>query len=148
MTNLLDEPRPVSAGEQWLEEGLIHKTRRGEAVRSRSEVIIADALFANDVPYVYEQPLAMPGGSRRLSDFTVEDRESGVSVYWEHLGLTLDAAYRRRWEEKQDWYRRNGILPREEGGGTNGTLVVTEDSPRGGIDSGAIDALVNEVFGR
>jgi len=37
-------------------------TRKGEMVRSKSEKIIADCLFENNIPYVYEAPLALKNG--------------------------------------------------------------------------------------
>ena len=55
-------------------------------------------------------------------------------------------SYRRRWEDKLTWYRANDILPREEGGGKNGTLIITRDEPNGSIDSARIAQLIEEVF--
>jgi hypothetical protein len=43
--------------------------------------------------------------------------------------------------------KANNILPREEGGGAAGTLVVTHDRADGGIDSAAIAKLIEELFG-
>jgi len=57
-----------------------------------------------------------------------------------------EAAYRRRWEEELVWYRGQGVLPIEEGGGPKGTLIVTGDQPDGGIDSQSIAALISSVF--
>ena len=37
-------PQVVQIGDQFFEERLVHKTARGELVRSKSEVIIANAL--------------------------------------------------------------------------------------------------------
>ena len=56
-------------------------------------------------------------------------------------------SYSQRWKEKQQWCRDHRILPREEGGGPNGTLVTTRDEPDGGINSQATSNLVKEVFG-
>ena len=55
-------------------------------------------------------------------------------------------SYRRRWEAKLDWYRTHGILPREEGGGENGTLIVTRDEANGSIDSARITALIVDLL--
>jgi hypothetical protein len=43
--------------------------------------------------------------------------------------------YKRRWDEKVQWYRDNGILPHDEGPGPHGTLIITRDDPKGGTDS-------------
>ncbi|MGE3342580.1 MAG: AAA family ATPase [Vicinamibacterales bacterium] len=147
LTNLFEAPRPVKIEERFLEDRLIHRTRRGEAVRSKSEVVIADLLHSLSVDYRYEAELTMEDGSRRLPDFTIDDPASGLKVYWEHLGMLNVPRYREQWQEKLAWYRRNGIAPASEGGGPNGTLVITEDDPRGGIDSGGIERLAREVLG-
>lgn len=147
-TNLFAPPAVVRVGEAFLEEALIHRTARGVPVRSKSEVIIADRLDAHGLPYSYEQPLPRGDGGVWYPDFTIEDAATGDLVYWEHLGLLHDATYERRWQRKLDWYRAHGVLPREEGGGPNGLLVTSRDDARGGIDSAAIDALIQEVFGR
>jgi len=146
LTNLFGPPKPVKVGDSFLEERLIHQTSRGEAVRSKSEVIIANLLHARNIDYHYEHPLEMDGVTK-YPDFTIEDDDSGTTYYWEHCGLLHDPSYRRRWEEKLTWYRTNDILPLEEGGGGAGTLLVTHDRDDGGIDSAAIATLIGELFG-
>ena len=61
LTNLFAPPTPVKVGEKFLEDRLIHRTARGEAVRSKSEVIIANLLHAKNVEYLYEEPLDLGG---------------------------------------------------------------------------------------
>jgi hypothetical protein len=56
-------------------------------------------------------------------------------------------AYKARWGRKLDWYRQQGILPWEEGGGPNGILLTTQDDERGGIDSARIEQVLREVLG-
>jgi hypothetical protein len=146
LTNLFGPPRPVQIGEAFLEDRLIHRTVRGEAVRSKSEVIIANLLHAKRIDYHYESPLEL-GGIVKYPDFTIEDDETGRTYYWEHAGLLHDKAYRRRWEAKQRWYFEHGIVPFEGGGGPKGVLVSTRDSSDGGIDSPEIAGLIDAVFG-
>lgn len=55
--------------------------------------------------------------------------------------------YRSRWVTKLAWYRTQGILPFEDGGGPAGALVTSRDDERGGIDNMKIEALVRSVFG-
>jgi len=146
LTNLFGPPRPVAVAGTFLEERLIHRTTRGDAVRSKSEVIIANLLHAAKVDYHYESPLEL-GGVVKYPDFTIEDDDTGVTYYWEHCGLLHDPAYRRRWEDKREWYRANGVLPVEEGGGPNGALIVTRDQVDGGIDSESIGGMIEKTFG-
>ncbi len=145
LTNLFYAPAPVEVDGKYLESRLIHKTRRGEPVRSKSELIIADLLFSRSIEYVYEQPLHMADGSRRLPDFTLDDPATGVTYYWEHLGMLDRPDYRARWERKKQWYADHGVLSHEEGGGPKGVLIVTEDGAGGSISSHDIEALVDEL---
>jgi hypothetical protein len=147
LTNLFLAPSPIEVDGRFFEEYLIHRTARGEMVRSKSEVIIANALAATGVDYAYERPLTIEGATK-YPDFTVEDMESGQTFYWEHCGMLHVPSYRRRWEEKLGWYRAHGILPREEGGGENGTLITTRDEPNGSIDSAKITELIANTLGQ
>ena len=145
LTNLFGPPSPIEVGDRFLEEGLIHVTSRGEAVRSKSEVIIANLLHAKGIDYHYEHPLEL-GGVTKYPDFTIEDDDAGITYYWEHCGMLHDPAYRRRWEQKQAWYHEQGIDLLDKGGGPNGTLIVTRDHADGGISSPEIASLIENVF--
>lgn len=145
LSNLFTAPSLVQVGESFLEEGLIHITVRGEPVRSKSEVIIANLLHSKGINYQYERPLQFEKVPK-YPDFTIEDDDTGITYYWEHLGMLGNYKYRNRWEAKQEWYRRNGILPFSEGGGPRGTLIITRDQADGGIDSAQLNVLVAEVF--
>ena len=147
LTNLFAPPKPVKIGDSFLEDRLIHRTARGEAVRSKSEVIIADHLHANRINYHYEHPLEIDGVIK-YPDFTFEDDDTGITYYWEHCGMLPDPAYRRRWEAKEKWYRANGIRRHDDetGGGPKGTLIVSEDTPKGGISSQDILRLIRTVI--
>lgn len=125
---------------QWRSDGLIHTTAKGERVRSKSEVIIADHLHelrGEGVEYDYEEPLYARSGDRRdlrLPDFTVRYR--GQTWYWEHLGLIDDPTYRANWiEHRRPWYKDNGFADK---------LIESYDGPGGTIDSSAIAKLIRE----
>ncbi len=145
LTNLFVAPSPVVVDGRFFEEHLIHRTARGEMVRSKSEVIIADHLANKGVDYGYEQPLTIEGVTK-YPDFTIEDMESGSIFYWEHCGMLHVPSYRRRWDEKLAWYRAHGILSHADGGGENGTLIITRDEPNGSIDSAEITKVIAGVL--
>jgi hypothetical protein len=149
-TNLLDECRmvelPQPKGSLFLQEGLIHRTSKGRAVRSKSELLIAEALLSAGVAFEYEQALTL-GGSTRYPDFTIEDDISGRTIYWEHLGLLERADYRVSWEKKLAWYRANGVHPVAEAKPGAPLLVTTEDSSTNGLDMGRVKKLIAEVCG-
>lgn len=145
LTNLFRPPNPVHVRGQkegFLEENLIHITTRRDAVRSKSEVIIANMLHARGIDYHYEAPLEF-GGVSKYPDFTIEDDDTGITYYWEHCGMLHDAGYRRRWEQKLHWYTENGIT---EAGGPNGRLIVTRDQPNGAFDSESVAQILDELF--
>ena len=75
------------------------------------------------------------------------DDNRGVTFYWEHLGLLSDPAYAARWEKKLARYRASKIAPRDEGGGESGTLLITRDDAKGGLDAARIAKLIDEVIG-
>ena len=145
LTNLFLAPSPIEVDGRFFEEHLIHRTARGEMVRSKSEVIIANALAVKGVEYAYERPLTIDGVTK-YPDFTIEDMESGETFYWEHCGMLHVPGYLKRWKEKLNWYGSHGILLSEDGGGQRGTLIVTRDEVNRSIDSAKIAGLISELL--
>ena len=86
----------------WLDfeyEGLSFKegdaeffTRKHERVRSKSEILIANALAELGIPYRYECPLHLPGRTV-YPDFTALNVRKRRVIYIEHMGLLLDPDY-------------------------------------------------------
>lgn len=113
-------------------EALIHRTRKGVAVRSKSEVVVADILESLGISYTYEQPLYSRSDTRdfRLPDFTASFE--GDIYYWEHLGMLSIPSYREAWERKLKWYLDNGY---------DGQLVTSSDDSNGGIDAAQIEQI-------
>jgi energy-coupling factor transporter ATP-binding protein EcfA2 len=156
LSNLFQAPNPIpfEFGEttKFLEAGLIHRTRRGELVRSKSEVIIANELYAQGIDYYeYESPLKLPSGETRYPDFTIVDDDTGETFYWEHLGLLHNPDYASRWRRKLAAYRAAGIIPHDEttdigDGQRRGILICTRDDSQGGIDAQAIANVIKEVL--
>lgn len=120
------EDTPTSSG--FRPEGLIHRTERGEKVRSKSEVIIANMLHNLGLDYRYEFPIE---GTNQLGirrpDFVFFNSEHRP-VLWEHLGMLHDEQYRERWNAKLTWYEANGFSQ-----GIN--LFITRDEDDGSLDS-------------
>lgn len=134
-TCLFEAPDIVEYKQKYYEESLIHRTLKGELVRSKSEVIIANMLYEAGIEYEYEKELDLGEDGIRIPDFTIEDAESGLCFYWEHCGMLGDAAYNKHWQEKQALYKKHGIVE-----GDN--LIVSKDSLKGGIDSAEIKRLI------
>jgi len=66
-------------------------TAKGERVRSKSEIIIADSLMRAGVPYRYEFPIILNGYGKIYPDFTVLNVGLRKELYWEHLGMMDDS---------------------------------------------------------
>lgn len=145
LTNLFIEPKLVEHKGKFYEERLIHHTLRGEMVRSKSELTIADRLHTNGIDYTYEQPLTI-GQQTKYPDFTIDDTESGRKYYWEHCGMLTNPQYRERWDRKLAWYHKNGIEEYEKGGGPNGILIITRDNEYGGISSVEIENVIKSAI--
>ena len=90
-------------------ERKIYPTRKGDMVRSKSEVLFADMLLEMGIPYRYEMELVMRSGITLAPDFTIWDRKRRREIYHEHFGLMDDEDYRKKALWKIDEYRRSGI---------------------------------------
>ena len=81
----------------------IYKTQDGNFVRSKSEVIIANLLYAAEINYRYEEPLEVDG-VKILPDFTIY-LPNGRKIFWEHIGMLGVEKYDKRWVEKLNLYK-------------------------------------------
>lgn len=116
----------------------VFKTLRGEFVRSKSEVIIADRLWANGIPYKYECPLKV-GNKTIHPDFSILKVSTREVVYYEHCGMVDDPGYYRDMVNRVKDYNKEGIIL-----GQNLFLSFeTSDSP---LDESIIDNLINANF--
>ena len=143
LTNLFEAPEPVRVGHRVYDNKHIHRSRRGELMISKSEVIIANELATAGIVYEYEREFIGTDGTPRYPDFTIEDADTGITWYWEHLGMLGLEEYEKKWRAKLKWYRKNNVLPVEEGGGENGTLLTSSELD--GIDPDQIARLIRMI---
>jgi hypothetical protein len=117
---------------------LIHRAEKGHMVRSKSELVIANMLYAMGLDYAYERAYTgeMVSGRKR-PDFSFVD-PAGDVIIWEHLGMLDLKAYRSGWEKKLTWYEQNGFQL-----GVN--LFTSEEDDRGALDSQQIKALALKI---
>ena len=91
------------------------ETDHGERVRSKSELIIADALAKEAaVLYKYERPLQVNYQGKKITihpDFTVFHKKTGKIIYWEHAGIMDDPEYGADFVWKNNLYLENGLYP-------------------------------------
>ena len=113
-------------------------TLKGERVRSKSEVIIADRLFAKGIPYKYECPLWVGNGFIH-PDFTILRMSDRKVVYHEHCGKMTDPEYTKDIPERAKKYARIGIFQGDR-------LFYTFESAECPLDIEALDAFIENNF--
>ncbi len=86
-------------------------TDSGIRVRSKSEVIIADLLDRNNLPYRYECPLFLDDGRLIYPDFTILNVRLRKEILWEHLGMMDDPEYAETAVRKLNSLAHSGYLP-------------------------------------
>ncbi|MBR4210004.1 MAG: hypothetical protein IKQ96_07320 [Lachnospiraceae bacterium] len=109
-------------------------TNNGERVRSKSEMIIADALRKHRIPYRYEFPIVV-GKNTVYPDFMCLNVRTREEFYWEHLGLIDDHDYREKALAKMRSYIIAGIHYGEN-------LIVTAETNRQPLDTKLIHQLI------
>jgi ATP-dependent exoDNAse (exonuclease V) alpha subunit len=120
-------------------EHLVHRTSRGELVRSKSELVIANYLHSVGLPYFYERELrGTVDDSRLRPDFSFVD-DAGDVIVWEHLGMLDRPDYQAGWNWKRAWYERNGFA-------LDSSLFTT--SELGGLDMREVEATARKVQDR
>lgn len=112
--------------EKWLDvkwEGLpfqpdapVYTSMTGVRVRSKSEVLIADALSRAGTPYRYEYPLSLRRQQSHDTiilhpDFLCLNLRTRQEFYWEHFGLMDSPDYVQNAVSKLNLYTQNKIHP-------------------------------------
>lgn len=114
-------------------------TSRGERVRSKSEMIIADILAKNNIPYKYELSQQMKAAGGKLipvyPDFTCVNLRTRQEFLWEHLGRMDDSDYSMKTVMKLRTYSKNDFIP-----GKN--LILTMECDGIPLDRKEVEILV------
>ena len=116
-------------------------TEKGEHVRSKSEINIANALYRNKIPYKYECPLKLKNGNIIHPDFTILDTMHRKIIYWEHRGMMDDREYARCAVLRIRKYQESRLYP-----GRN--LIVTEEMSSAPLGTGEIQKIIEVFFSR
>ena len=117
----------------------MHQTERGEMVRSKSEKILADKMYALGIPYRYEYPLWLRGYGTIYPDFTILKISTREEIYLEHFGMMDDPQYCQKAMLKLQTYARNHIYP---GHG----LLLTFETQQTSLDMKAVEEMLKEVI--
>ena len=101
-------------GKGFGEEMPEYYSMKGERVRSKAKIILANMLYQEGVSYRYEYPLYLKGMGEIHPDFTVLNVRLRKEIYWEHLGMMDDDNYAERAVKKINCYMQNGYFPGEQ----------------------------------
>ena len=157
-------------GRIFSETSLQYYTANGERVRSKSEVIIADALLRHGVPYCYEAPLKLKHGSGgRQAGFrgtgetgAGSEGEMGISkrhtteltFYPDFLCLNLRTRGEFYWEHfgkmDDEDYKSNAVgklnLYAENSFFPGRNLIMTMESNGEPLDTRVVERMINEFL--
>ena len=118
----------------------VYTTNKGERVRSKSEVLIANALAQHKIPYRYEYPLKLQrqhnGNSTTLyPDFLCLNLRTRQEFMWEHFGLMDSQEYVSYTVSKLNLYAHNKIIQ-----GKN--LIITMETRTEPLTPSIIDQTI------
>ena len=125
-------------------ENLIFETEKGEMVRSKSEVIIANLLNQNekDLLYKYERPLELKNGREIFvvhPDFTILNIHTGKITYWEHAGRMDDFKYLNKHIQKMYLYEVNQLFTGEH-------VIVTYETTNSPLNIQSVKRYIQRLI--
>ncbi len=113
-------------------------TEKNEHVRSKSEIIIANALNKREIPYHNECKLKL-GDITLHPDFTILNKRTREIYIWEHFGMMDNAEYSSTVLVKLECYALNNYYM-----GKN--LIITYESSEGSLNTKTIENLINKFL--
>ncbi|MCR4673681.1 MAG: hypothetical protein K5675_01625 [Lachnospiraceae bacterium] len=152
----LYEDNRIAILEKWMTEEIqensyndelkIFETDKKEMVRSKSEVIIANALnqYSDKLLYKYERPLEVKiSGFKKIiyPDFTTLNIESGEISYLEHFGMMDNPEYAEQFVKKINLYEENGIVLGKD-------LFVTFESMEVPLNTKQVRRVIEQIISK
>jgi len=113
-------------------------TDRGERVRSKSEKIIADKLFAKGIPYRYEYPIKTRNGIV-YPDFCMLNVRTRKEWYLEHLGMMDNPQYSAKNVWKIEQYEKENLWPGEG-------LLLTYETADKTLDTQLLEKMLDKYL--
>lgn len=114
-------------------------TNRGELVRSKSEKILADLFYTQNIPYVYECPFYYQDDHCLSPDFTLLNTRTRKTWIWEHFGLMSDSHYSESFCRKIGIYQKCGCY-------IGDGLIATFESQSTTLDTREIALMINKYL--
>lgn len=129
--------RPFAQDEHYL------LTNRNEKVRSKSEVLIANALAKHGIAYRYEYPQSLKNSQNKIitfyPDFLCLNIKTRDEYIWEHFGLMDNTDYAQKAVRKLQFYAQNKIFP-----GRN--LIITMETQTEPLTPQFVETMIKEYF--
>lgn len=135
--------------EKWMEEhkGGVNtygeattiRSLRGEYVRSKSEKIIADYFYNNNIPYQYEPKFDIDDYKSVFPDFAILNVRERRTIYWEHLGRCGDAGYAVKNFNKIMDYEEQGLI-------LGDNLIITVETLERPLNVGIVEEKANQFL--
>lgn len=119
-------------------ESAVYQTLKGEKVRSKSEVLIADALYHHGIPYHYESQIQLHNRSI-YPDFTCINLRTRQQYIWEHFGMMDDMAYLTKNIAKLEAYQQGGFFIGHK-------LIISMETKEFPLTPQKITGIINEYL--
>lgn len=131
--DITDYPKSRSHPEQ-----LKHTTLKGDKVRSKSELNIANMLYTKGIPYHYEE-LVRLRDCTVAADFKIAVRSENRFVLLEHIGMLGNEDYEKVFVLKFIDYVKSGYVPWRD-------VFFTFDEGDGNLDTLFLSKLMDKHF--
>ncbi len=127
-------------------DAAVYTTNQGERVRSKSEVLIANALAQHNIPYRYEYSLTLRRGLPQNTtntatlhpDFLCLNLRTRQEIIWEHFGLMDSPEYVHNAVSKLNLYALNKIILGQK-------LIITMETNTEPLTPSIIEKMI-EIF--
>lgn len=119
-------------------ENLMIKGTQGKMLRSKSEAMIDRVLFAEGIPFRYEEKIVL-GGIVLYPDFTIRHPLTDRYYYWEHFGMMDNVEYVNHACKKIKIYCENGIVPSVD-------LILSYETQKHPFSIGEAERIVKQYF--
>ena len=124
-------------GKPFIEGAVEIYTDRGERVRSKSEKIIADKLYKENIAYRYEYPFTI-ADITMYPDFTILDEINRREIILEHFGLMDNEEYVNNALSKIQIYASGGYV-------LGDNLYITMETALRPMDSRILGGIIKKI---
>lgn len=114
-------------------------SNRGEKMRSKSEVIIANMLDGKGINYIYEMPVTLKNNIVVHPDFTILNPVRREIILWEHFGMMDNLEYLQNALNKLRDYEMSGYYLGER-------LIISEETSERPLDVRLIKNKIEHLF--